>query len=209
MRNVFRLLVSACLVALPALLPSATKASPVLYGANGHYYDFVAGSVTWTDALSDASAQTFSGYQGHLVTITGAGENSFVFSSFDSFTDGFAWIGASDAAVEAEWRWVDGPESGTQFSQGSTPTAPYNYANWGTVEPNNAGAGEDHAGINLGPLTGPGTAPGEWGDGPVNAGNVTGYIIEYSRPAIPEPSTALLLGLGMLGAGLIRRKRRS
>ena len=29
------------------------------------------------------------------------------------------------------------------------------------------------------------------------------------REVIPEPSTALLLGLGLLGAGLIRRKRRS
>ena len=39
--------------------------------------------------------------------------------------------------------------------------------------------------------------------------NVQGIIQTRQTGTIPEPSTALLLGLGMLGAGLIRRKRRS
>jgi len=42
---------------------------------------------------------------------------------------------------------------------------------------------------------------------PNSGGSIDNF--EYGRSTIPEPSTALLLGLGMLGAGLIRRKRRS
>jgi len=32
-------------------------------------------------------------------------------------------------------------------------------------------------------------------------------LIEYSYPAIPEPSTMILLGLGLLGAGMIARRK--
>ena len=53
------------------------------------------------------------GRPGHLATITLAAENSFILAQF-ALASSEAWIGASDAAVEGQWRWVVGPEAGTQ-----------------------------------------------------------------------------------------------
>jgi hypothetical protein len=48
------------------------------------------------------------------------------------------------------WQWVVGPEAGIQFSNFATPTVPFNYANWGGIEPNNNLPGEDFAIFNIG-----------------------------------------------------------
>jgi len=87
---------------------------------NGHSYYRSTGSMTWTDAR-----QACINMGGHLVTITSAGENNFVFNTWPS-----GWIGFNDEAVEGQWRWVTG-ESVV-------------YTNWNGGEPNNAG-NEDYA----------------------------------------------------------------
>jgi len=46
------------------------------------------------------------GLRGYLATITSQVENDFIKGK----TKGVGWIGASDAAVEGDWRWVTGPE---------------------------------------------------------------------------------------------------
>ena len=181
-------------------------------GANGHYYDLVLTPKTWTNARDAAAASTFAGESGHLVTITSAAENAFLMSSFDALFAGFVWIGASDVALEGEWRWMVGPEAGIQFWQGQgvasggTPTAPFNYANWGPVEPNNFSV-EQVAALNLGGTSGGGTLNGQWGDTDIGT-SFGGYIVEYSVAAIPEPQTyaLLLAGLGLIGFAA-RRKR--
>lgn len=173
-------------------------------GGNGHFYELFRTSVSWTDARDAAAAMAFMGDTGYLATITSLEENNFLVSTFDlSSTAGvdpnnaFAWIGASDMDSEGDWRWVVGPEAGIQFYDKATdlPTSPFNFAPWGILEPNNAGGIEDFAAVNLGlTQTGSGTLRGEWGD---TAGNVVGYIVEYS---VPEPGTAvILMGLGVLG----------
>ena len=180
-------------------------------GANGHYYDLVLGSKTWTASRDAAAASSFLGSSGHLVTITSAAENEFVRSTFDASSGGFVWIGASDAAVEGQWRWMVGPEAGTQFWQGNASgaaTAPYFYANWGPIEPNNA-SDEDVAALNLGATSGGGTLNGQWGDTDITT-NFGGYIVEYSNftSAIPEPEiyAMLVAGLGLLGFAARRKK---
>ena len=105
--------------------------SPVLNPVNGHYYQAVENNVGWQQAFDAASAASYRGLKGYLVTITSPDENTFVFETvvrpsgitgwpYPSYTyyQTF-WLGASDSVVDGEWRWVSGPESGTQFSSGT------------------------------------------------------------------------------------------
>jgi hypothetical protein len=185
---------------LSLLTASSAAATPVAF--NGHSYDLITFSGSWTGARDDAALRTYFGESGYLVTITSVAENDFLLATFDSSYDSFAWIGASDAAVEGEWRWVVGPEAGVQFSQVAVPTPPFNFANWGPVEPNND-FNEDYAGFNLGPTSAAGTAPGEWGDTKATTG-LGVYLVEYD--AVPEPGTAAMLSFGLLGLVGFRRR---
>lgn len=157
-----------------------------------HYYEYIpALGITWTAARDAAALRTFYGLQGYLATLTLPEEADLLGKQ----SSGAGWIGASDAAVEGEWRWVTGPEAGTQFWSGNAAgsvTAPNNYANWNNGEPNNSGD-EDYAHINA-----PGTGfDGSWND-LSNTGAASGnyqpkgYLVEYGGmvgdPAPPDLS---------------------
>jgi hypothetical protein len=113
-----------------------------------------------------------------------AGENTFI----TNLISGPAWIGLSDAAVEGEWRWLDGPEAGDLAV----------YTNWAANEPNDYISGEDYTQIRTN---------GTWNDhGLPNFPSYRhGYVVEYSP--VPAPTTLALLGMGLAGFGFIRRKR--
>ena len=102
------------------------RVTPVLTGFtsqtnyNGHSYYRSTSSMTWTNARAACDNMG-----GHLVTITSAAENTFVFNTWPS-----GWIGFTDEVTEGQWRWVTG----------ETVT----YTNWNGGEPNNAG-NEDYA----------------------------------------------------------------
>lgn len=141
---------------------------------NGHYYEFVSTTLSWTAAQAAASSSTFNGLTGYLVTITSEVESDFVFSKVPS--DVTAWAGASDASVEGEWRWITGPETGTQFWSGAGSGAggvAVNgaYTDWnGTGEPNDSG-GEDYMELDLNR---------NWND--INEsgyGSGRAYVVEY------------------------------
>ncbi len=190
-----------------AILISATQAhsAPVYFPGTGHYYEFVQGAVSWADARAAASASTLMGYSGYLVTITSAAENDFVFNTFNTgLSSQFAWIGAAEPLDDGVWRWMDGPEAGAQFSLFATATAPFNYANWGGIEPNDAKVQEDYGMMNIG-LAYSVIAPGKWADAPPTPtiwDPIVGYIVEY----VPEPSMASIMTLGVLVA-FYRRTR--
>lgn len=164
----------------------------VYFPANGHIYEFVyvgdpgnSTGIDWTDALTAANAQTTQGLNGYLTTITSQQENDYVAERLE----GAGWMGASDAATEDDWKWVDGPENGTSFWSGGISGTPVSgrYNNWNGGEPNNAGD-EDCAQF----LSGSG---GEWNDLPCVGGQLEGYVVEFgedgSLPTVVTKSVAI------------------
>jgi len=81
---------------------------------NGHSYYRSTGSMTWT-----AAKQACLNMGGHLVTVTTAAENTFIFNLWPN-----GWIGLTDEVVEGQWRWVTGET--------------FSWANWNGGEPNNS-----------------------------------------------------------------------
>jgi hypothetical protein len=131
---------------------------PVAEGGNGHCYQFVDDTVTWTEANDAANAAL-----GHLATISSAGENDFV---ADIAHSNWIWIGLTDRAVEGTFQWVTGE--------------PLLYTNWTDGEPNDshdAGPdGEDFVYMHYN-----GASFGTWNDAPNdNSGQDTiRYVIEF------------------------------
>jgi hypothetical protein len=76
---------------------------------------------------------------GHLVTVTTAAENTFIFGLWPS-----GWIGLTDEVTEGVWQWVTGEA--------------YSYTSWNPGEPNNAG-NEDYVQF---------VGGGKWNDLPNN-----------------------------------------
>ena len=154
---------------------------------NGHYYEYIAGSLTWSQAKTGAAGRTLNGLQGYLATIGSQTENDFVKSKLGAD----AWIGASDAfgeinsasgytkyanqtAAEGNWHWVTGPEAGELFSVGNVNpvTQSGKYANWNGSEPNNTSSTEHYC-----QLFSSGATNGRWNDLPNSS--PLGYVVEY------------------------------
>ena len=185
---------------------SRASAAPVQWtvpsGGNGNWYDITESPGSWQDAENEAVAKG-----GHLVSIGDTAENAFLVSSV--LTGAFAsvplWIGLSDSDQEGTLTWSNGDS--------------LVYSNWNVGEPDSLmfpgeikSETEDFVAINWHVATGDidnDAVPGDWNDAPL--GGTTGYGGNSDGPyfgiieTVPEPSTALLLGLGLLGLGMRRR----
>ena len=154
---------------------SLVSRGEVFFTENGHLYKFISGSISANNARTAALAQTAYGSSGYLATITSQEENDFVAARLQ----GDGWMGASDAAQEGVWRWLDGPESGLQFWSGAWGgnTVDGMYANWATGEPNdylNGSPGEDCAQFYI--------SSSRWNDLPCSGNNLSGYVVEFGAP---------------------------
>ena len=148
-----------------------------------HFYEYVAGSTTWTNAYTVSSAKSYFGRAGYLATILSEAENNFIWKLMSSD----AWFGASDdvnyintakgstvyanqAAAEGKWHWVTGPEKGQNFSNSnnSPVTVSGMYAKWASGEPNGTSEyyGQFYSSNN-----------GQWND--LANSTLGGYICEY------------------------------
>lgn len=147
----------------------------VYNSANQHYYEYVAGSLTWQDANNGAQSRSYFGLQGYLGTITSKNENDFV----ATYCGGQGWLGASDADTEDTWKWVCGPEAGTMFWRDGYKIAGQ-YSNFISGEPNDEGPnGEDYMHIyGYDPSTPP-EKLGQWCDFHHTNSSIKGYVVEY------------------------------
>ncbi|MHA2203891.1 MAG: lectin-like protein, partial [Candidatus Hodarchaeales archaeon] len=91
-----------------------------------HEYLLITEAKNWEDAKADCEARG-----GHLVTITSAGENSFVYSIAGPR---YVWLGLSDAQAEGNWN---------QWITGESCVVGTDYTNWNGGEPNDYGGYED------------------------------------------------------------------
>lgn len=161
---------------------SLVEPGEVFFPDNGHLYEYIAvpGGITWTAAQTAAAALERYGATGYLATITSAEENAFAADRLE----GAGWMGASDGGSEGVWRWVTGPETGTQFWTGTSTGSAFGgaYENWNTGEPNDAGGNEDCGQF----LSG---ASGEWNDLPCTVTTLPGYVVEFGATG-DMPDTA-------------------
>ena len=137
--------------------------------ATGKFYKYFATPEVIADAQNTASNAMLSGVAGRLVTIGDPSENQFVADLITAQGVNKVHLGASDADVEGEWRWI---HNGEQFSDILGASVNSAFVGWNTGEPNNTG-NEDFATIDT---------LGNWDD--TNATGTLGSIVEWDASEV-------------------------
>lgn len=180
---------------------STAKGAPVQWSGNGHYYEILAlkpGQYGWSAADGAAGSLNTLGLAWHLATLTSKEENDWFFKTLIKPLGlaGTVWLGgvqsASASTPSSGWQWVTGEA--------------WSYTNWGDWrcllrEPNDLDRRENHQEDYLTffyPFYGNG-----WNDARGDSKLIRLYAVE----SVPIPGAAWLLGGGLAGLVLLRRKK--
>jgi hypothetical protein len=169
-------------------------------GGNGHYYDRVEVSLSWSEATT-AAQTSWPGRTGHLMTITSQAELDFLEANLslgnDYWLGGYQDLNAADYSEPAGgWRWLTGE--------------PFEFTAWSTI----AVGGNDNEPNNFTPDHFMSSELSQFNgniilrvnDAPEVYQDNKGYYVEYS--AIPEPSAWALLAIGLITASVVLRQVR-
>ncbi|MEK7950035.1 lectin-like protein [Luteolibacter soli] len=157
MKRLFVLLAGLIMAPLSAhaAWPDGTLfTAPFGPGGTWNLYKTVSTPMTWVDAEAAAERSVDplgkTGKPGHLVCIGSAAENMFVRQKVDG---GCIWMGLTDSEKRGGKEAHDNPKGGWRWLTGE----PITYAAWRSMEPNDAGTGEDAVAME---------SAGRWGDWP-------------------------------------------
>lgn len=137
--------------------------------ANGHRYCLVSDG-SWDEAQQEAQA-----IGGNLVTVNDQAEQDWL---YDTFGNGFPWIGLSDAEIEGTYKWASGQ--------------PLDYTNWSSGEPNNYGGNEDYVEMSS-------NRSGKWNDLPSThrqgIAEIENQIVNIDARANHSSGTAVIVSM--------------
>jgi hypothetical protein len=186
------------MIALTAFPLSATAQ---VFTFQGHSYQVTPSIMNWTQA--EAVAVTMGG---HLAAINSQAEQDFLVSTFvvPSTPGGDRqpfWIGLTDVNHSPI---IGGAGQNFQWTTGE----PFTYSNWNPGEPNNNTGNEWYVAFNFHYGVNQSNTPGTWNDttdvGSVPPNPYRG-IIEIA--GVPEPGSAVFVGLVMAAGVVVRRCR--
>ncbi len=89
----------------------------------GHTYQVFNMSMNWTEAKEYCE-----NLSGHLATITNSDEQDFVYDLVQYAGKDTYWLGATDAEVEGEWKWITGESF--EYQNGSFDDGPPGPEDW-------------------------------------------------------------------------------